>query len=117
MRWASTVKPSRSRKAWIAHRWAQRSLSVSQYRREAKDWNWRKIPGPCPPLDRRTEEDEELELRHRPRKISESLGDKLWCDDRLHAATLSEPSKGVKEGMTTCQQQPELSVVSVGTHK
>src|SRR2546425_11532374 len=40
------VRPSRSRNAWIARRRARRSLSVSQYRREARDWNSRNAPSP-----------------------------------------------------------------------
>lgn len=31
------ARPSRSRKTWIDRRWALRSFSVSQYRREARD--------------------------------------------------------------------------------
>src|SRR5213594_145075 len=38
------ARPSRSRNAWIARRRARRSLSVSQYRREARDWNSRNAP-------------------------------------------------------------------------
>src|SRR5437870_13575249 len=34
------ARPSRSRNAWIARRRARRSLSVSQYRRDARDWNY-----------------------------------------------------------------------------
>ena len=54
-------------------------------------------PGSQPPLDRRTEQDEELEFRQRPGNISEALDNKFLRDGRLHAATLSEPSGGVKE--------------------
>src|SRR5437899_10651779 len=39
------ARPSRSRNTWIARRRARRSLSVSQYRREARDWNSRNAPG------------------------------------------------------------------------
>src|SRR2546426_10486629 len=39
------ARPSRSRNAWIARLRARRSLSVSQYRREARDWNSRNAPG------------------------------------------------------------------------
>lgn len=39
------ARPSRSRNAWIARRRARRSLSVSQYRRDASDWNSRNTPG------------------------------------------------------------------------
>lgn len=53
----------------------------------------------CPPLDRRTEENKKLEIRHRPRKIGELSGDKLLDVSRLHAVTLSDPSYGVKKGM------------------
>src|SRR5256885_2795482 len=38
------ARPSRSRNAWIARRRARRSLSVSQYRRDARDWNSRNAP-------------------------------------------------------------------------
>src|SRR6058998_4297402 len=39
------ARPSRSRNAWIARRRARRSLSVSQYRRDSRDWNSRNAPG------------------------------------------------------------------------
>ena len=55
-----------------------------------------------PPLDRRTEENKKLQLRHRCRKISETLTDQLRRKHRRHAATLSERSEGVKDAAPLC---------------
>lgn len=55
-------------------------------------------PKAGPPPDRRTEENKKLETRQRLRKIGKSLGDNFRTQGRFHAATLSERSRGVKEG-------------------
>lgn len=54
----------------------------------------------APPLDRRPEEHEELNVRQRLRKVGELPGSDLRVHAYPHAGNLSDPPRGVKERRT-----------------